>query len=196
MANRRYTDTILYCERCGISFLWNVEEQRAAGALPPRNSASDEDTPNPDGPNSDGLSPDGMNADEAHVGAAPSRAPDPAGPSHSGGPATQPRLCPGCRALQPPAGRERGLVKWYSMRKRFGFVVRRSEEEIFLPGSALVDRRVPQTGDLVEFSVGESEKGPVAQQVRIIATAAEIDQPLEEPAPARRRSVAARTRRV
>jgi cold shock CspA family protein len=82
------------------------------------------------------------------------------------------------------------------MRKRFGFVVRRSEEEIFLPGAALVDRRVPQTGDLVEFSVGASEKGPVAQQVRIIATAAEIDQPLEEPAPARRRSVAARTRRV
>ncbi|MDI9549019.1 MAG: cold shock domain-containing protein [Chloroflexota bacterium] len=34
MRHERLRDRILYCDTCGISFLWSAEEQRAAGAGP------------------------------------------------------------------------------------------------------------------------------------------------------------------
>jgi CspA family cold shock protein len=152
--NRRIQDEIRYCDRCGISFLWPVEEQRAEAAVDAAQSAETL-------------------------------------------PAVPPRFCPGCRLLLPAPGRERGMVKWYSMRKRYGFVVRRDQPEIFVPGAALVGVRILQPGDLVEFSIGANEQGPVAQDVRLIASAAQVDLPLPTiEQPRARVNPAARTRRV
>ncbi len=112
---RKLQDDALFCEHCGISFIWSLEERKRL--------SGDDQTP---------------------------------------------RLCPGCRALLPPTGRERGLVKWYNARKRYGFIVRQREPELFLPGSALAGQQTIQPGDLVEFGVVPSERGPVADSVRIL----------------------------
>ncbi len=165
MANRRIHDEILYCDRCGISFVWSVEEQRAQEP----ESAGERPTP---------------------TGAGPTAAGD-------GKPGASPPLCPGCRLLLPARGRERGMVKWYSMRKRYGFLVRRDQAELFVAASALQGVRLLQSGDLVEFSLGANEQGPIAEAVRVVAAAADVNVPLpEEPAPRGRFNAAARSRRL
>jgi CspA family cold shock protein len=120
VSNPPPTDQIRYCERCGISFLWSAEEQKAARA-------------------------------EGQAMPAP--------PSH----------CPGCRLLLPVAGRERGLVKWYNHRKRYGFLVRRDHPEIFAHGSDLQEASSLRPGDLVEFSVEMGERGLAAKEITILA---------------------------
>jgi CspA family cold shock protein len=115
-------DEIRYCERCGISFLWTIEEQKAA--------QNDRSAANPS-----------------------VRAPD---------------LCAGCRVLLPSPNRVRGMVKWYNIRKRYGFIVRQGEPEIFVPAAALQGPRFLQTGDLVEFSLGQNQEGPIAQEVTLL----------------------------
>lgn len=119
-------DQLLYCDRCGISFLWSAEEQMQAQ----RPSGEPPATPLPR--------------------------------------PRAPLLCPGCRALLPAAGRERGLVKWYNYRKRFGFIVRQHQPELFMHGSDVQGNAKPRPGDLVEFSVGEGERGPVAKEIRVL----------------------------
>ena len=79
-----------------------------------------------------------------------------------------PTHCAGCRTLLPENGRVRGLVKWYNVRKRFGFIVRHDQPELFVHGSALEGGGRLSPGDLVEFSIGESERGPAAQAVRVL----------------------------
>ncbi len=83
-----------------------------------------------------------------------------------------PTHCAGCRQLLPAVGRERGLVKWYNFRKRYGFLVRKDHPEIFAHGSELettgASGQALRPGDLVEFSVAQSERGPVAKSIRVI----------------------------
>ncbi|MCC6454301.1 MAG: cold shock domain-containing protein [Caldilineaceae bacterium] len=84
-------------------------------------------------------------------------------------PASQPPShCPGCRLLLPAAGRERGLVKWYNHRKRYGFLVRRDHPEIFAHGSDIQGANSLRPGDLVEFTVETGERGPAAKEIAII----------------------------
>lgn len=82
--------------------------------------------------------------------------------------ADAPVLCAGCRALLPAPGRERGLVKWFNYRKRFGFIVRRHQPELFVHGSDVLDNVGLHPGDLVEFSVEEGERGLTAKAVRML----------------------------
>ena len=115
----RLRDKILYCDCCGISFLWPAEEQRASRA----------------------------------------------GPS-----SPHPTRCPACRRLAPEPGRERGLVKWFHMRKSYGFVVRAGQPDLFVHGSALPPGVRLQPGDLVEFRVGTGPRGPLAADVVVLAS--------------------------
>lgn len=107
-------DEILYCARCGISFLWSQEEQKWAGGPP------------------------------------------------------APKFCGGCRHLLPGEGRERGLVKWYDPRKQYGFLVRSGQPDIYVHRSALQGSRILRPGDLVEFAVEQTERGPAAAQVVVV----------------------------
>jgi CspA family cold shock protein len=120
MSRRKPQDEILFCERCGISFLWPTEEQ-GWGEEGPR-------TP-------------------------------------------PPTRCAGCRYLLPGPDRERGLVKWYNGRKNYGFLTRRNAPEIYVHGSAVENNPRLTVGDLVEFSIGANERGPLAQEVRVLAPA-------------------------
>jgi cold shock protein len=123
VSNPRPQDQILYCERCGISFLCSAEEQKEAQ----KEARSQEQTNTPP-------------------------------PSH----------CPGCRFLLPTNGRERGLAKWYNHRKRYGFLVRKEQPEIFAHGSDIQGAHSLRPGDLVEFRVEIGERGPAAKEITIL----------------------------
>lgn len=101
-------------------------------------------------------------------------APPAAGSAASAAAAAPPLFCAGCRALLPGEGRERGLVKWFNYRKRFGFIVRQHQPEIFVHGADVMDNAKLRPGDLVEFGVEESERGPVARGVRVLAHDEEV----------------------
>jgi CspA family cold shock protein len=121
MSRTNLQDEILYCGRCGISFLWTQEEQRAAAA------ATAEAT------------------------------------------TTAPHHCPACRRLLPPAGRERGLVKWYDPRKQYGFLVRAGQADIYVHRSSVLGARLLRPGDLVEFAVADTPRGPSAVEVAVVS---------------------------
>lgn len=87
--------------------------------------------------------------------------------------AHRPTLCAGCRYLMPAAGRERGLVKWYDRRRQYGFIVRHGQPDIYLHRSGLRSGPAPQPGDLVEFVVEISERGPLASEVAILRPSSE-----------------------
>lgn len=120
--HKALADETLYCERCGISFLWPREERSA---------------PRPD-------------IEESVA-------------------SPRPRLCPGCRKLLPQANRERGLVKWYDGRKRYGFIGRSGHDDVFVHRSELLEVSRLQPGDLVEFAVVETDRGIQATGVRLLA---------------------------
>lgn len=117
MSGRKQQDEMLFCERCGISFLWTSEEQKQTAA------------------GRSGLAP---------------------------------TLCAGCRHLLPGPQRERGLIKWYNLRKNYGFILRRNAPDLYVHGSALLQRQRLGPGDLVEFSVASTERGPAAQAVSVL----------------------------
>jgi CspA family cold shock protein len=79
-----------------------------------------------------------------------------------------PHYCSGCRVLLPSPPRERGVVKWYDPRKKYGFIVRQKADEIFIHRSQLAEIGRLREGDLVEFSVVEGEKGQMAADVQLL----------------------------
>ena len=64
-----------------------------------------------------------------------------------------------------------GTVKWFNYVKGFGFIGREQGDDLFVHTSE-VEGRIGE-GDLVEFEVGESPKGPNAINVRKIGDAEE-----------------------
>jgi CspA family cold shock protein len=116
-------DETLYCERCGISFLWTSEERSRAAMV-----------------------------------------------------AARPLLCPGCRHLLPQEGQERGLVRWYNRRKRYGFISCQDGADIFVHGSSLRNTRLLREGDLVEFEIDTSANRSAAAAVNLLLSAKEQKQ--------------------
>ncbi len=81
----------------------------------------------------------------------------------------QPDLCPGCRKLAPAAGRQRGLVKWYSRGKGYGFITPVTGAETFVHKSALGSETVSlRAGQLVEYGVSHGPRGAQAEQVVVL----------------------------
>ncbi|MBX3047782.1 MAG: cold-shock protein [Anaerolineales bacterium] len=68
------------------------------------------------------------------------------------------------------AEREQGTVKWFNSAKGYGFLERDSGGDIFVHFSAInMDGfRSLKEGQRVEFVVGDSDKGPQAQDVTLI----------------------------
>lgn len=69
-----------------------------------------------------------------------------------------------------PEGDEEGTVKWFNVKKGFGFIVRDNGEEIFVHFRAIRGRgrRVLRQGQLVRFDVVDADKGLQADNVSII----------------------------
>ncbi len=68
------------------------------------------------------------------------------------------------------AEREQGTVKWFNSAKGYGFLERDSGGDIFVHFSAINMEgfRSLKEGQRVEFVVGDSDKGPQAQDVTLI----------------------------
>jgi len=83
----------------------------------------------------------------------------------------QPTLCPACRKLAPASGRQRGLVKWYSRGKGYGFITPAAGADIFVHKSGLgATADALRAGQLVEFGVSQGARGVQAEQVVVLET--------------------------
>ncbi|PVY69776.1 putative cold-shock DNA-binding protein [Tamilnaduibacter salinus] len=69
-----------------------------------------------------------------------------------------------------PEGDEEGTVKWFNVKKGFGFIVRESGDEVFVHFRAIRGRgrRILRQGQDVRFDVVEAPKGLQANNVSII----------------------------
>lgn len=70
-----------------------------------------------------------------------------------------------------PEGDEEGTVKWFNVKKGFGFIVRSNGDEVFVHFRAIRGRgrRVLRQGQLVRFSVVDADKGLQADNVSILS---------------------------
>ena len=81
----------------------------------------------------------------------------------------RPDLCPMCRRLAPAPGRSRGVVKWYSRAKGYGFITPTQGPDLFVHKSALdPDHPALRVGQLVEFSRTTTERGVQADDVMVL----------------------------
>jgi CspA family cold shock protein len=82
---------------------------------------------------------------------------------------TGPDLCPMCSRLAPAPGRSRGLVKWYSRARGYGFITPIDGPDLFVHKSALdPDQPALRAGQLIEFSRTTGERGVQAEQVVVL----------------------------
>ncbi|HEY64770.1 MAG TPA: cold shock domain-containing protein [Caldilineae bacterium] len=83
-----------------------------------------------------------------------------------------PEYCPVCQRLIPSPGYQRGIVKWYSIQKGYGFITMPSGDEIFFHRTGInPDSPVPDEGDLVEFKIEKTYRGPQAASVTVLERA-------------------------
>lgn len=69
--------------------------------------------------------------------------------------------------------RVNGVVKWFNDSKGYGFISNDEGEDLFVHFSSIRESdsfRSLQEGQKVEFTKGEGEKGPQAQDVVILTT--------------------------
>lgn len=79
------------------------------------------------------------------------------------------RLCPACAQLLPAVSRERGMVKWYNLRRGYGFISRSTGEDLFFHRDALpADAGAIEPNLLLEYGIEHTAKGPQANQIRVL----------------------------
>ncbi|MEW6508695.1 MAG: cold-shock protein [Bacteroidota bacterium] len=66
--------------------------------------------------------------------------------------------------------RVKGTVKWFNGAKGYGFIQRKDGDDVFVHFQAIVGEgyKTLQEGQQVEFTVTQGQKGPQAQEVKVI----------------------------
>jgi len=64
----------------------------------------------------------------------------------------------------------KGTVKWFNGTKGYGFIQRSEGDDVFVHFQAIIGEgyRTLQEGQEVEFVVTQGQKGPQAQEVKVI----------------------------
>ena len=80
-----------------------------------------------------------------------------------------PTLCRTCFAKLGSMPKQHGKVKWFNPKKRFGFIVRDSGQEIFFHQRQIVGDEAPiaNDGQQALFHVRDTAKGPEALNVEL-----------------------------
>jgi cold shock protein len=74
--------------------------------------------------------------------------------------------CPMCRRLAPGSGRGRGVVKWFSRARGYGFITPLTGSDVFMHQSSLREgEQIPRVGQLVEFGLASGPRGVQAEDV-------------------------------
>ncbi|NOZ28698.1 MAG: cold shock domain-containing protein [Chloroflexi bacterium] len=95
--------------------------------------------------------------------------------AEAGKPLDPPEYCPACQRLTPSPGHQRGIVKWYSTQKGYGFITLPSGDEIFFHRTGLdPESPPPNEGDLVEFRIEKTHRGPQATSVTVLERAKDL----------------------
>jgi CspA family cold shock protein len=63
--------------------------------------------------------------------------------------------------------RQKGQVKWFDQKRRFGYITMSDGKDIFVHRNDLEDVSILKPRQRVSFQVGQSPKGPKAVRVRI-----------------------------
>jgi CspA family cold shock protein len=60
-----------------------------------------------------------------------------------------------------------GTVKWFNDAKGYGFITREGEQDVFVHFRSIegTGRRTLKEGQQVQFTIGEGQKGPQAENV-------------------------------
>jgi CspA family cold shock protein len=68
-----------------------------------------------------------------------------------------------------PVPKQRGRIKWFSPRKRYGFIATEDGKEIFVHQDHLLEEngRAPREGQTVRFHLHYPPKGPAALNVEL-----------------------------
>ncbi|MCB0742604.1 MAG: cold-shock protein [Ignavibacteriales bacterium] len=66
------------------------------------------------------------------------------------------------------AERKQGTVKWFNSSKGYGFIQQEDGEDLFVHFKSIIGDgyKTLEEGQKVEFTVGEGQKGPQAQDVQ------------------------------
>jgi CspA family cold shock protein len=69
-----------------------------------------------------------------------------------------------------PLPKQKGEVKWFDPRKRYGFIVTEEGEDVFVHQHQILgsDAAKPHEGQMVRFHVQQSSKGPEALNVELL----------------------------
>ena len=63
----------------------------------------------------------------------------------------------------------KGTIKWYDAVKGYGFIESEDNKDFFVHRSGVKDNVFsPEAGQVVEFEIKESDKGPVAFNVEVV----------------------------
>ena len=66
--------------------------------------------------------------------------------------------------------RETGTVKWFNSSKGYGFISRSGADDVFVHYQAIEGDgyKTLEEGQQVEFTVTQGQKGPQAQEVKVV----------------------------
>ena len=66
--------------------------------------------------------------------------------------------------------RRKGTVKWFNSTKGFGFISQESGDDVFVHFKSIIGDgyKSLNEGDQVEFTLGQGQKGPQANEVEVL----------------------------
>jgi CspA family cold shock protein len=81
-----------------------------------------------------------------------------------------PVLCPTCFIAKGPQPKQRGEIKWFSPRRRYGFIIAEAGEEVFFHRGQVLDDQHQRLrgGQAVRFHLCYPLKGPEALNVELV----------------------------